>query len=95
MGMLGRTAPLQIVAPASFGPILKFYLSYYGEGLAFDIPFRPLKGSSPEVVLQTKSLEVTAFPLNHKIETYGYMFREKEPEASRVAAILFLRITLG
>ena len=80
MGMLGRTAPLQIVAPASFGPILKFYLSYYGEGLAFDIPFRPLKGSSPEVVLQTRSLEVTAFPLNHKIETYGYMFREKEPE---------------
>ena len=79
MGMLGRTAPMDIYAPANFGPILKFYLSYYGEGLAFEVRFNPLKGSAPQVIFETKSMTVEAFPLNHKIETYGYLFREKEP----------------
>ena len=32
------------------------------------------------MIYSTKSLEVLAFPLNHKIETYGYMFREKTPQ---------------
>ena len=34
----------------------------------------------PETVYQTKSLEVSAFPLNHGIETFGFLFREKEPQ---------------
>ena len=78
MGMLGRTAALDIYAPTSFGPILKFFLSYYGDGLAFEVRHRPVKCSAPEVVYETKSVSVTAIPLNHKIETYGWMFREKE-----------------
>ena len=33
----------------------------------------------PEVVYKTKSVEISAFPLDHKIDTYGFLFREKEP----------------
>ena len=29
---------------------------------------------------ETKSVQISAFPLNHKIETYGFLFREKEPQ---------------
>ena len=29
--------------------------------------------------MENRNLEVTAFPLLHGIETYGYIFREKEP----------------
>jgi ribonuclease Z len=29
--------------------------------------------------METKSVAVTAFPLLHGMETYGYIFREKEP----------------
>lgn len=79
LGMKGRTAPINIYGPVNLGPIIKFFLSYYGEGLAFEVRFFPLKENAPELIYQTKSLEVTAVPLNHGIETYGYIFREKKP----------------
>ena len=79
LGMKGRTIPLNIFAPANFGPILKFFLSYYGDGIPFEIRFTPLKMKAPETILETKSTEVLAFPLNHGIETFGFLFREKEP----------------
>lgn len=79
MGMLARPTPLNIYAPVSFGPILKFFLSYYGEGVGFEIRHIPLKMKEPETVYDTKSFEVLAFPLNHGIETFGFLFREKKP----------------
>lgn len=80
MGMLGRSTPLNIYAPVSFGPILKFFLSYYGEGVMFEIRHIALKMKEPEVIYETKSMEVSAFPLNHGIETFGFLFKEKAPQ---------------
>lgn len=79
MGMLSRMTPLTIYAPVSFGPVLKFFLSYYGTGIPFEIRHVPMTMKSPEMIYHTKSIEVYAFPLNHKIETFGWLFREKEP----------------
>lgn len=80
MGMLGRSQPLTIYAPSSFGPLLRFFLSYYGEGMSFEIRHVPLNMKEPSLIYETKSLEVSAFPLNHGIETFGFLFREKEPQ---------------
>ena len=80
MGMLSRVKPLTIYAPSNFGPLLKFFLSYYGEGIAFEVRHVPLNMREPEVVYKTKTLEISAFPLNHGIETFGFLFREKEPQ---------------
>lgn len=79
LGMKGRQMPLNIFAPPSFGPILKFFLSYYGDGVGYEIRFTPLKMKEPETVLETKSIRVEAFPLNHAIETFGFRILEKEP----------------
>ena len=79
LGMKGRQAPLYIYAPVNFGPVLKFFLSYYGEGIPFEIHHVPLKMKAPEVVFDGKTVEVLAFPLSHGIETFGFLFREKEP----------------
>ena len=79
LGMKGRQTPLNIFAPVNFGPILKFFLSYYGEGLAYEIRYTPLKMKEPETILETKSIAVQAFPLNHGIESFGFRFSEKEP----------------
>ena len=79
LGMKGRQMPLNIFAPPSFGPILKFFLSYYGDGVGYEIRFTPLKMRAPETVLETKSIRVEAFPLNHAIETFGFRILEKEP----------------
>ena len=79
LGMGGRTKPLNIFAPVNFGPILKFFLSYFGDGLLYEIKYTPLKMKEPETILSGRSFEVLAFPLNHKIDTFGYIFREKDP----------------
>lgn len=79
MGMLGRTRDLDIFAPRSFGPVLKFFLSYFGEGLKFRIEHHQMNMKSPEPVLTGKSFTLTAFPLKHRVETFGYMVSENEP----------------
>ena len=79
LGMQGRQTPLNLFGPVNLGPLLKFFLSYYGDGLAYEIRYVPLKMKEPETILETKSLRVEAFPLNHGIETFGFRFAEKEP----------------
>ena len=78
LGMGGRLSPLDIYGPRNLGPMLNFFLSYNPE-LGFELRFHPLDAKAPEVILETKSLEVLAFPLKHGLDTFGYIFREKEP----------------
>jgi len=89
MAMLGRTQPLDIYAPESFGPLLRFFLSYYGEGMEFEIIHHPLKMKEPEQVHLSKNVAVSAFPLSHGIDCYGFRFDElpspKHPERPTVS----------
>ena len=80
MGLLARKAPLNIYAPEGFAPILEFFKAQFGEGLLFDINFIPLKMSAPELVYQSRTTELLAFPLNHRVDTYGFIIREKMPQ---------------
>ncbi len=84
MGMLGRSGKLEIFAPRAFGPVLKFFLSYFGEGLNYEIEHHVLQMKEPETVYRSKNLEVSAFPLNHKIDCFGFLFRETEPQLNVV-----------
>ena len=79
MAMYGRTQELHIYAPAAFGGILTFFKSYFGEGVNFEIIHHPLKMKEPEVVHISKHVTVSAFPLDHKIDCYGFRFDEKVP----------------
>lgn len=79
MGMLGRTAHLNIYAPGEFAPVLDFFMNTFGAGLRFTPELHVLTSTGPEVVAQTRTIELLAFPLRHRIETYGFMIREKEP----------------
>lgn len=79
MAMLGRTGRLDIYAPAGFGAILDFYKAHFGAGDTYEIVHHVLEMPAPEVLFSTRYLEVSAFPLNHKIDCYGFLFRETEP----------------
>ncbi len=79
MSMLGRTARLDIYAPKNFRPVLKFFLASFGEGLHFEINHVALEMTEPELVYENKAVELLAFPLNHRIETFGFIIREKMP----------------
>ena len=79
MGLLGRKSPLNIYAPESFRPVLDFFISNFGEGLLFEMNHVVLNMSGPEVVYENRTVELLAFPLNHRVDTFGFMIREKEP----------------
>ncbi len=79
IGMKGRQAPIDVYAPSNFGPMLKFFMSYYGQGIPFEVRFHPVDPKGPEKIIDTRTIEVLAFPLNHKIATNGYIIREKRP----------------
>lgn len=79
MAMLGRTAPLNIYAPKSFAPILDFFKERFGEGILYEINYVVLEMNAPEVVYENRNVELLAFPLNHRVDTFGYIIREKMP----------------
>ncbi len=74
MGMYGRTKPLRIYGPQAVGSLINFYRSFYGEGLDYEIVFTPVKCSAPVQVYESGYMKVSAFPLRHKIECYGWRF---------------------
>ena len=80
MAMYGRTQELHIYAPKSFAGILKFFLAYFGEGVGYDIVHHPLEMKGPETVHVSKCVKVSAFPLRHKIECFGFRFDEIRTE---------------
>ena len=79
MGMLGRSSTLNIYAPKSFRPVLDFFMVHYGEGVKYEINLVELEMSEPEVIYENRTTELLAFPLNHRVDTFGFIIREKVP----------------
>ena len=79
MAMQGRTAPLYIYAPAGFQTILDFFNENFADGVKYDINFTPLEMKDKEQIIEMRPLRVYAFPLNHRVPTFGFLFEEKEP----------------
>ena len=79
MGMLGRSSVLNIYAPKSFRPILDFFMTHFGEGVKYEINFVELEMAEPSVVYENRTVELLAFPLRHRVETFGFIIREKMP----------------
>lgn len=75
--LMGRIAPLHLYAPANYEGMLRSHLNDFDIRLAFEINFVRLAGNDPVLVLNDKFLTVTAFPLQHRVPSYGFLFREK------------------
>ncbi|MBR5835322.1 MAG: ribonuclease Z [Bacteroidales bacterium] len=79
MGMLGRSSRLDIYAPRPFAEVLDFFMQHFGDGIKFEINHVILEMSEPEIVYENRTVELLAFPLNHRVETFGFIIREKMP----------------
>jgi ribonuclease Z len=79
MSMLGRTAPLFIYAPSEFSEILSEFMRHFGDMFKYEINHIVLNAHKMEIIFQGRNFEVLSFPLNHRIECYGFLFREKRP----------------
>ena len=75
MALDGRTAPLYIYAPRDFASVLHFFLGHFGEGVKYEIHHIPLSMKEPERIIALRNCEVWAFPLQHRIDCFGYQIR--------------------
>ena len=76
-GMLGRTAPLHIYAPAELVSILNAQVELFCTGLEYNIVFHAVDTTERVVVYEDRSLIVETIPLEHRVPCCGFIFREK------------------
>lgn len=76
--LLGRKNDLHIYSPGNLQN--KIYSVINKKEISFNIFFHRLEHEGSEVIYESKSIEVSAFPLSHRIETFGYLFKEKPRE---------------
>lgn len=78
--LMGRQNTLYLYAPEYYQQLLLTHLKDFDINLNFDIEFNPLKKKDPVVILDEKYITVTAIPLQHRIDSYGFIFREKQAD---------------
>lgn len=84
MGMKGRTAKLTIHAPVELKGMLDFFMrAFDGDAMNYEIEHNVLdatmKKGEMQKIFESRNIEAFAFPLNHRVPTFGFLFREKEP----------------
>jgi ribonuclease Z len=77
MGLLGRTQDLHIHAPAVLEDIITLQLKVADIHLPYGLHFHPLRQEG--VLLHEAKFEVSCFPVYHRIECWGFLFREVRP----------------
>ncbi len=77
MGMLGRTAPLHVYAPADFEPMLKAQISMFCYGLEYEVVFHPVDTTAAQVIYEDRSFTVKTIPLDHRTPCAGFLITEK------------------
>lgn len=80
MGMLGRTAPLTIHAHWDLEELFKPLLDFFCKNLPYEVRFMTFNPIKSEVIYEDRSMQVSTIPLNHRIPTAGFLFREKARE---------------
>jgi ribonuclease Z len=76
--LLSRTKDLHIYSPPGLKDAIISQLRLGQTHLSYFIHFHELEGKEPKVILENAKLIVKSVPLNHRIETYGFLFEEKK-----------------
>ena len=76
-GLQGRKAPLQVYAPEALGPMLQSQIDLFCQHLSFEVTFHAIDTKQNAVVYEDRSLTVSTIPLQHRLPTCGFLFREK------------------
>jgi ribonuclease Z len=78
--LMGRKVPLHLYAPEKYDKILLSHLLDFDIHLNFEIDFIPLTGKNPIKILDDKHITVVSFPLEHRVPSFGFVFREKQAD---------------
>ncbi len=80
LSLMGRKTPLALYAPESYQHILFSHLADFDIHLNYEINFVSLSGKDPVKIFEDKYVTVTAFPLQHRIQSFGFLFNGRKSE---------------
>lgn len=78
MHLSGREKPLLIYSDPALKEILSPMVDIHHKDLRFEIVFKPLLPGENQVIYEEDSFTVQSFPLDHGLNSWGFMFSEKE-----------------
>lgn len=91
LGLMGRKADLHLYGPQELEELVKMHLGFFG-ALSFELRFHTVQDG--HVIYEDSKIKVTGIALQHRIETYGYLFAEK-PRPLNVEKDKILEYGLG
>lgn len=77
MNLLGREKELMIYGPKELETLITPMLYYGGSRLGFTLTFIPIQPNKKTTIYEDEIVEVSSFPLVHKIPTCGFVIQEK------------------
>lgn len=80
MHLLGRDKGVTIYGPEQLEKIIRLQLEIAGNKIGFDLNFVHIQNQQRGIIFEDKCIEIYSFPLKHKIQTNGYLIKEKEKE---------------
>jgi ribonuclease Z len=75
--LLGRKAPLHLYGHTELKDLVDFYMKHFAQENAFPIQLHPIVKRELQLLFEDERVEVFAFPLKHRVPTFGFLFREK------------------
>jgi len=79
-GLLKRNKELHIYGPKGIQAIINLQLKLSNSWVNYDLVFHELENRESELIFEDESVEVHTIPLNHRVYTNGYLFKEKAGE---------------
>ena len=73
-----RTTNINLHVPADFVDILKAQIDFFVTHAEFGIHIHPIDCQEPTLIFSDQHFDVTAFPLEHRVPCYGFLFCEKQ-----------------
>lgn len=77
MNLLGRTIPLKIFSYPGLKEMIELQLKSSNSAYEFDLEFIELSHGTSELIYEDNVVAVRTIPLNHRIPTNGFLFKEK------------------
>lgn len=75
--LLSRESDLTVYGPKGIKELILVQLKLAGVYTSFSLRFRESEIKTPQLLLEDDSLTVTTIPLEHRIFTHGFLFKEK------------------
>ncbi|NET32258.1 MAG: ribonuclease Z [Cyanothece sp. SIO1E1] len=88
LGLIGRTRPLDIFAPEGLEEIIRVQTKYAGGDPPFTIRFHVIDTEKHQLIFENNQITVHSIPLDHRVPTSGFLFREKVGERKMIGSTI-------